>query len=83
MYSVFLQPPTKRFLKKVPQNIRERIIKKLEKLKRNPSLGSPLAGRLSSLWKLRVGDYRVIYQIIKDKIVVVVLRIGHRKNVYG
>ena len=47
----------------------------------NPTIyGSPLHGVLRGYWKLRVGDYRVIYSIIKSEIRVFI--IGHRKDVY-
>ena len=61
-----------------------RIIKKIEShLVKNPlSLGKPLSGKLSSLYRYRIGDYRVIYQIFRDELIVAVVRIGHRKDVY-
>ncbi|MEQ1499912.1 MAG: type II toxin-antitoxin system mRNA interferase toxin, RelE/StbE family [Parcubacteria group bacterium] len=48
----------------------------------NPTVyGIPLKGTLKSFWKLRVGDYRVVYTILKNKIAVLV--IAHRKEVYS
>lgn len=44
------------------------------------SYGKPLRHSLQSLWSLRVGDYRVIYRIQGDE--VVILKIGHRRDVY-
>ena len=47
------------------------------------SLGKPLAGsRFDSLWRFRVGDYRVIASIEDSRLLVLVVRIGHRKQVY-
>lgn len=52
-----------------------------QKLARNPLLyGEPLHGVLKKLWKLRIGDWRVIYTI-KSRTVEIVA-IGHRKNIY-
>ena len=45
-------------------------------------VGKPLKGGLKSLWSGRVGFYRVIYRIDDDRIVVLVIRISHRKEVY-
>lgn len=45
--------------------------------------GVPLRHGLSGLWKYRVGDYRVVCDIQDDKVLVLVLRIGHRRRVYG
>jgi len=48
----------------------------------NPRLiGERLHGTLSDYWKYRVGDYRIICTIEDDKLVVVVVRIGHRRDV--
>ena len=82
MYEIFFQPSAERFLKKIDNNLKERIIKKIEELSFNPRIGIPLTGNLSGLWKLRIGDYRAIYQIFEDKVIISVLKIGHRKNVY-
>ena len=45
--------------------------------------GDPLVGDLSGLWKYRVGSYRVIVEIRDQEVVILVVRVGHRKNVYG
>lgn len=44
--------------------------------------GKPLGADKSGLWRYRVGDYRLLCQIEDDKVVVLVLKVGHRKNVY-
>jgi mRNA interferase RelE/StbE len=44
--------------------------------------GKPLRGEKRDLWRYRVGDYRLICDIQDDKIVVLVLEVGHRKDVY-
>jgi len=61
-----------------------RIVKKIEShLVKDPlNLGKPLSGNLASLYRYRIGDYRVIYQIFKNELIVVVVRVGHRKDVY-
>lgn len=49
----------------------------------NPRLfGKALTGNLAGLWRYRVGDYRVIVSIQDDLVQVLVVRIGHRKDVY-
>lgn len=62
-----------------------RIVKKIEShLVKDPlSLGKPLSGNLSDLYRYRIGNYRVIYQIFCDELIVAVVRVGHRKDVYG
>lgn len=65
-----------------PQNIRDRIREAIEdRLILDPvRFGEPLRRSLSGFRKLRIGDYRVIYQIRGRT--VVILKIGHRKEVY-
>jgi len=59
-----------------------RILDKIEKdLPTRAGLYSVLKGRFSGLRKLRAGDYRVIFAILGTR--VLVLRIGHRKEIYG
>jgi len=45
--------------------------------------GAPLRSNLAGLWKYRVEDYRLICEIQEEKILVLVLRVGHRSKVYG
>ena len=46
------------------------------------TLGKPLSGELSGLWRYRVGDYRILAQIEDDALIILVIHVGHRKNVY-
>ena len=83
MHEVRLETPAKRFLKKLKDNQdKKRIIKKLRELEENPRLGKPLTGKLAGLWSLRFGKFRAIYQIRRNELLVLVLKLGHRKNVY-
>ncbi len=51
-------------------------------LKDPRSRGKGLVGNLAGYWRYRVGDYRLICEITDDKILITVLHIGHRKEVY-
>lgn len=42
----------------------------------------PLAGELAGFYKLRVGDYRVVYEVIRVEHAIMVHRIGHRRDIY-
>ena len=83
MYRIIFKSPAKRFLKKLDNSTQQIIIKKLKKLKENPRLGKPLIANLSGLWSLRIDKYRVIYQIKDEELIIIVLNIGHRKDIYG
>lgn len=45
--------------------------------------GKALAANLAGLWRYRVGDYRIICELQADKLVVLTLSIGHRRDIYG
>lgn len=85
MYKVILLPEAKRFYKKIftsNKELFERINKALEFLKSNPFLGKPLKSKLKGKYSLRVGLYRVIYSIEKKELIIYILDIGHRGEIY-
>jgi mRNA interferase RelE/StbE len=82
MYSLNLDKNADKFLKKLDQFEQEIILNKLDSLKDNPELGKPLTGNLAGLWSLRIGKYRALYKILNNLLIIIVLDIGHRKNIY-
>jgi len=82
MYKIIFEKQPIDFFNKLDKNLQERIGKKIEKLKQNPKEGIPLIGNLAGQWKLRIGDYRLIYQIFQDKLLILIVNAGHRKNIY-
>jgi mRNA interferase RelE/StbE len=80
-FKVFLHPKAAKALEKLDANTKARIEGALKELAGNPEkVGKQL--KLSDFWSLRIGDYRAIYEIDRNKNQVVVTFIGHRKNVY-
>lgn len=71
-------------LREFPKSIRESIHKAIEKkLTVDPiAFGKPLRYSLKGYRRLRVGDYRVIYKIIEDKVLVMIVDIDHCREVY-
>ncbi len=68
-------------LRRLDKALVRRILGKIETaLSLNPNVGIPLSGDFVGFFKLRIGDYRVIYAKTRDG--VLVLRIGHRKDIY-
>ncbi|SCZ76576.1 type II toxin-antitoxin system RelE family toxin [Acidaminobacter hydrogenoformans] len=50
----------------------------------NPRLhGKSLQGLLSDKWRYRVGDYRILAKIEEDRVVILIVEVGHRKDIYG
>jgi mRNA interferase RelE/StbE len=83
-YSVNYEPEAVNDLDQLTQTTRVRILKKIEWLKNNFDQISPLplTGNLSGFYKLRIGDYRVIYEFDKENQIIYVNRIGHRREIY-
>lgn len=58
------------------------VVVALDYLKQNPLSGTPLRAELKGLFKYRVGSYRIIYQILKKILLIDIIDIGHRRDVY-
>ena len=69
-----------RRLKRLDREVHIRVLRRVKILEEKPFSGKRLGGRLNGLLSLRVGDYRIIYQITKDQ--VIIRTIGHRKSIY-
>ena len=79
--NIIIQPRAKKELKAFPKLVTGQILKKLYSIRDEP-LGSIEKLKGYSLWKLRIGDYRVILYVDTGKQNIHVIKVGHRKNVY-
>lgn len=82
-YRITLAPSAARQLRKLDPQARRRIQAALELLAVDPR--PPAATQLvggSGEWRVRTGNYRIVYQIEEDRLLVLVLRLGHRREVY-
>jgi len=71
-----------RDLKKIDSKDKDRLLGEIKTLlSENPRVGEPLHGEFQGLFRLRIGDYRVVYTLAGEN--VLVLRIRHRKKAYG
>jgi len=81
MYEIIFSDKSKKQLKRLEKSIQKRIISVLERIRIRPeNYITKLVGDFG--YKLRVGDYRIILDIEKDKFLILVIKIGHRKNIY-
>ena len=83
MYTVLIDELVfKEDFRKIDKPDQQKIIKAIrKKLTRDPEgFGAPLRGGLKGLWKLRVGQYRVVYEIKKQEIVVYIVKVGFRRD---
>jgi len=79
-YDVLLHPKANDFLREVENKIETRIREKMKSLSTDPNKGKKL--KHSDFWRLRIGDYRAIYEIDNKNEKIVILFIGHQKDVY-
>lgn len=82
-YKVILSKTAEKELKKLPDNIIKRIVPALKKLETNPKpKGCKKLLGFTDKWRIRVGDYRIIYDIQDKQLIIDVIRIAHRGSVY-
>lgn len=84
IYKINFSQQGKKSLQSIDREIGQRILDKLKWLAENINDVNPLPlhGRLSGLYKLTVGDYRVIYELNHNEKVITVHKIGHRRDIY-
>jgi mRNA interferase RelE/StbE len=83
VYDVKILGAAQRQLGKLPKQVQIRILDKIEKLSIEPRpKGYRQLKAEENLFRVRVGDYRIIYQIQDKVLVILILRIAHRKDVY-
>jgi mRNA interferase RelE/StbE len=82
-YRIVLTSAAKRDLRSLPRAILRRVDAKILALGRNPRPqdATKLRGQ-EGFMRVRLGDYRIIYQVVDDHPIVLVVRIGHRREVY-
>ncbi|QBQ53271.1 type II toxin-antitoxin system RelE family toxin [Nitrosococcus wardiae] len=81
-YLLRIKGSARRELARIDKPQCERLIHAIDKLAVNPYRGSLLKGELSGLRRIRVGEYRVIYEIDGGKLTVLVVRVRHRRDAY-
>ena len=81
-YSLFLSRGAEKTVKQLPPAIHTRIFQVLADLTTNPRPRGSTKLTDREAWRIRVGDYRVIYKILDKELVIVVIKIGHRRDVY-
>lgn len=82
-YKVFFKPSADRQLRKLPVEVQRRIVGEVAALAFNPR--PPGVVKLTgddNLWRIRIGDYRVVYEIHDARLIVLVLRVAKRGDVY-
>ena len=81
-YSIRIKRSAARELGRIPRDDRMHIIRAIDRLAEQPLTGSVLKGGLRGLRRVRVGRYRVLYEVLDDELVVLVVRVSHRREGY-
>lgn len=83
MYEVIFNKVAFKDIEKLDKQIQIQIFEGIDKLAANPFIiGSPLTGRLKGLWKFRMTEYRIVYEPQAEKLIIHIVRVGHRKDIY-
>ena len=83
-YSVSFEPESINDLDNLPQFVRARILNKISWLGINFEQITPLSltAQWSGFYKLRVGDYRIIYEFERENKLIIIIKVGHRSEIY-
>lgn len=85
MWQVKVLKRAEKALEKLDKQNRAKLIKYIDLLKDQAEphkKGKALTGKLTGLWRFRVGDYRIITKIDGKAIIIMILDLGHRKEIY-
>ncbi len=83
MYEIIVENPAERFIRQLKKEEQKRVLDKINELSLNPRKGKELVGRLAGLRSLRFDNYRIVYKVENTKLIVLVLRVGYRGDIYS
>ena len=81
-YSIRIKASAAKALRRIRAGDRERIIEAIDRLAVEPHAGGLLKGEFAGLRRLRVGDYRIVYEAIHEELTILVVRVAHRRDAY-
>lgn len=83
VYKIVIAPRAKKQIDSLPQDIKSRIGDVLiNVIAKNPFIGKALKAELKGLYSYRLGDYRIIYSILKRELIIQLIKVMHRREVY-
>ena len=81
-YHILYTEEAARRIGKLDKAVKERVGKAIKKLSEQPDLGKRLTGLLSDRWSYQVGDWRILYKVRKSEVLILILTVGHWRDVY-
>lgn len=82
MYRIELLPSAAKALSRLDRSTQVRIARRIDRLANDQRHDAVKLRGADDVWRARVGDYRILYRIEADRLVVLIVRIGHRRDVY-
>ena len=81
-YLINYRPSAAKSIERLPRSMQERVLERLGMLAENPRPAGSTKLSGQDAYRIRVGDYRIIYTIADMQLVVLVIDVGHRRDVY-
>ena len=81
-YIIKCTAEAKKRIEKLDPSIKQIIKKAIESLSLNPYRGKPLFYELAGLYSLRTSDYRIIYRVREKELIIIIITVGHRREIY-
>jgi mRNA interferase RelE/StbE len=83
-FNIVIAPEAQRNLKRLHGVMRQRIADAIDGLGDDPRPPGAvkLAGDADDLWRIRVGEYRIVYRFQDERLTVLIVRVGHRRDIY-
>ena len=81
-YAIKYTREAKKRIEKLDPSIKKIIKKAIKSLSLNPFKGKPLSYELAELYSFRTSDYRIIYRVKEKELVIIVISVGHRREIY-
>ena len=82
LYNEKARKQLKKMDKRISYMLAQRLKSMLDGIENPRSIGKALTGQYKGLWRYRVGNYRIICNIIDNELVILAIEIGHRKEIY-
>jgi len=81
-YELIYDPAAERAIVRLPRNVQRRVLQRLGDLAENPRPPGSVKLKGQAAYRIRIGDYRVIYTIQDDRLLILVIDVGQRREVY-
>lgn len=83
MYEIYLETSAEKDIRKLPSDKIKNVVSKIKELSKSPyPPGSKKIKNTNNFWRIRIGNYRVIYEVLQSEKRINIYKVRHRKDVY-